>query len=289
MSKVSKQTPIPWVPTTPILIWKEAQNKCFFQSLLDEPNPNSPANSVAAQLYQVAAPPPCHSYNWTKIIFRRIEGSMRRGWLQSWNRAGTISYSCAVWKIVLSQHQSCLGWCFLKRVKARRWKVNLQQTEAAVESWYNVNTVPFILSDADEWTLQTRNYYNVNSLKFIFRMNSSKIYTVALLHIFQCVNHEQSSCQYLSCTHASGDDVLTQTRDLGRWEYLKGFWGLPTTSHPLIQVLLWEQLHCWKKSKTLSWWSFPVDTTSMNCGVKSQDGPLFLEVAPWDLSIPSLF
>ena len=24
----------------------------FFQSLLDEPNPNSPANSLAAQLYQ---------------------------------------------------------------------------------------------------------------------------------------------------------------------------------------------------------------------------------------------
>ena len=79
-------------------------------------------------------------------------------------------------------------------------------------------------------------------------MNSSKIYTVALLHIFQLVN---------------------------------------TTK--LIQVLLWEQLHCWKKSETLSWRSFPVDTTSMNCGVKSQDGPLFLEVAPWDLSIPSLF
>ena len=133
MSKVSKQTPIPWVPTTHIIIRKEAENEFFFQSLLDEPNPNSPANSVAAQLYQVTAPPPCHSYNWTKKIFRRIEGSMRRGWLQSWNKAGTISYSCAVWKIVLCQHQSCLGWCFLKRVKARRWKVNLQQTEAAVE------------------------------------------------------------------------------------------------------------------------------------------------------------
>ena len=52
--------------------------------------------------------------------------------------------------------------------------------EATVESKYNVNTVLFILGDADEWTLQTRNYYNVNSLKFIFRMNSSKIYTVAL-------------------------------------------------------------------------------------------------------------
>ena len=23
---------------------------------------------------------------------------MRRGWLQLWNRAGTISYSCVVWK-----------------------------------------------------------------------------------------------------------------------------------------------------------------------------------------------
>ena len=30
--------------------------KLNFQSLLDEPNPNSPANSVAAQLYQVTAP-----------------------------------------------------------------------------------------------------------------------------------------------------------------------------------------------------------------------------------------
>ena len=102
---------------------------------------------------------------------------------QSWY----FSYSFVAWKLVPNQRQSYLGWCFLKRVKERRLRVNLQQTEAAVESWYNVNTVPFILSDADEWTLQTRNYYNVNSLKFIFRMNSSKIYTVALLHIFQLV------------------------------------------------------------------------------------------------------
>ena len=33
------------------------------QSLLDEPNPNSPANSVAAQLYQV-----CYDFVWPGIM-----------------------------------------------------------------------------------------------------------------------------------------------------------------------------------------------------------------------------
>jgi len=35
-----------------IYIARASNNASFFQSLLDEPNPNSPANSLAAQLYQ---------------------------------------------------------------------------------------------------------------------------------------------------------------------------------------------------------------------------------------------
>ena len=38
------------------------------QSLLDEPNPNSPANSVAAQLYQVGNRHPCNSYIILSIL-----------------------------------------------------------------------------------------------------------------------------------------------------------------------------------------------------------------------------
>ena len=58
------------------------------QSLLDEPNPNSPANSVAAQLYQVTQEDKSHlnpqyfKFSWLSIYtwlnFRKIEESMRK-------------------------------------------------------------------------------------------------------------------------------------------------------------------------------------------------------------------
>ena len=54
------------------------------------------------------------------------------------------------------------GWCFLKRVKARRWRGNPQQTEKEIVA-KTMSTILFIFSDADKWILQTRNYYNVNS------------------------------------------------------------------------------------------------------------------------------
>merc|ERR1711951_196102 len=75
---------------------------------------------------------------------RKIGGNMKSGWLQLWNRA---------------------GWSFLKRVKVRRWRVNLRQTEtmSSCRELIQCQHSPFILGDADEWTLQTRNYYNVNS------------------------------------------------------------------------------------------------------------------------------
>ena len=40
------------------------------QSLLDEPNPNSPANSVAAQLYQVIL------YIWSKICWQLLSTNL---------------------------------------------------------------------------------------------------------------------------------------------------------------------------------------------------------------------
>ena len=76
------------------------------------------------------------------------------------------------------------GWCFLKRVKARRWRGNPQQTEKEIVA-KTMSTILFIFSDADKWILQTRNYYSVNSWKFIFRLNSSKIYTVTLESYFR--------------------------------------------------------------------------------------------------------
>ena len=60
------------------------------QSLLDEPNPNSPANSVAAQLYQVPANySPCKGWYW--ILCRKIDENMRSGSRLWWNRAGWYS------------------------------------------------------------------------------------------------------------------------------------------------------------------------------------------------------
>ena len=49
------------------------------QSLLDEPNPNSPANSVAAQLYQVNIFFVRLQSSSLCIFFRRIEENMRKG------------------------------------------------------------------------------------------------------------------------------------------------------------------------------------------------------------------
>merc|ERR1719400_1756719 len=63
---------------------------------------------------------------------KKTDGSMKNGWLQLWSRA---------------------GWCFLKRVKARRWRGNPQQTEKEIVA-KTMSTILFIFSDADKWILQ---------------------------------------------------------------------------------------------------------------------------------------
>ena len=59
-------------------------------------------------------------------------------------------------------------------MKAKKLRASLPQIETELlvgrELIQNVNTVLFILGDADERILQTRNYYNVNSWKFIYRI-----------------------------------------------------------------------------------------------------------------------
>ena len=62
------------------------------QSLLDEPNPNSPANSVAAQLYQVSSDWQDARQRLTvNLCCRKTDENTRRGWRLWWSRAGWYS------------------------------------------------------------------------------------------------------------------------------------------------------------------------------------------------------
>lgn len=47
----------------------------FFQSLLDEPNPNSPANSLAAQLYQENK----------REYEKKVQAIVEQSWKNTWN------------------------------------------------------------------------------------------------------------------------------------------------------------------------------------------------------------
>ena len=63
------------------------------QSLLDEPNPNSPANSVAAQLYQVLSLDTIFSklcFMFKYLSPRKTDASTRKGWPQLLSRVGSF-------------------------------------------------------------------------------------------------------------------------------------------------------------------------------------------------------